>query len=227
MDHQHKDANIILTQRVRLGMDGYITQRNMNVLVVGGSGSGKTRFFCKPNIYSANCSYLITDPKGELLRAAGGLLVALGYEVRVFNLIDPSQSDGYNPFSYIHSEKDVLTLIDNLIKNTTPRNASSNDPFWEKAEIALDSALMLYLVSEAPSEEQNFETLIYMMNFADVKEEDEQYRSPLDMLFRALEEEQPNHVAVKQYAIFKQAAGVTVFSFLSPMGNCLMRPTVP
>ena len=208
MDHQHKAANIILTQRVRLGMDGYITQRNMNVLVVGGSGSGKTRFFCKPNIYSANCSYLITDPKGELLRAAGALLAAQGYEVRVFNLIDPSQSDGYNPFSYIHSEKDVLTLIDNLIKNTTPRNASSNDPFWERGEIALDSALMLYLVSEAPSEEQNFETLIYMMNFADVKEEDEQYRSPLDMLFRALEEEQPNHVAVKQYAIFKQAAGV-------------------
>ena len=208
MDHQHKDANIILTQRVRLGMDGYITQRNMNVLVVGGSGSGKTRFFCKPNIYSANCSYLITDPKGELLRAAGGLLVALGYEVRVFNLIAPSQSDGYNPFSYIHSEKDVLTLIDNLIKNTTPRNASSNDPFWEKAEIALDSALMLYLVSEAPPEEQNFEMLIYMMNFAEVREEDDQYRSPLDMLFRALEEEQPNHVAVKQYKAFKQAAGV-------------------
>ena len=214
MDHQHKDANIILTQRVRLGMDGYITQRNMNVLVVGGSGSGKTRFFCKPNIYSANCSYLITDPKGELLRAAGALLAAQGYEVRVFNLIDPSQSDGYNPFSYIHSEKDVLTLIDNLIKNTTPRNASSNDPFWERGEIALDSALMLYLVSEAPSEEQNFETLIYMMNFADVKEEDEQYRSPLDMLFRALEEEQPNHVAVKQYAIFKQAAGKTAKSIV-------------
>ena len=208
MDHQHKDANIILTQRVRLGMDGYITQRNMNVLVVGGSGSGKTCFFCKPNIYSANCSYLITDPKGELLRAAGALLAAQGYEVRVFNLIDPSQSDGYNPFSYIHSEKDVLTLIDNLIKNTTPRNASSNDPFWEKAEIALDSALMLYLVSEAPPEEQNFEMLIYMMNFAEVREEDDQYRSPLDMLFRALEEEQPNHVAVKQYKAFKQAAGV-------------------
>ena len=214
MDHQHKDANIILTQRVRLGMDGYITQRNMNVLVVGGSGSGKTRFFCKPNIYSANCSYLITDPKGELLRAAGALLAAQGYEVRVFNLIDPSQSDGYNPFSYIHSEKDVLTLIDNLINNTTPRNASSNDPFWEKAEIALDSALMLYLVSEAPPEEQNFEMLIYMMNFAEVREEDDQYRSPLDMLFRALEEEQPNHVAVKQYKVFKQAAGKTAKSIL-------------
>ena len=208
MDHQHKDANIILTQRVRLGMDGYITQRNMNILVVGGSGSGKTRFFCKPNIYSANCSYLITDPKGELLRSAGSLLAERGYEVRVFNLIDPNQSDGYNPFAYIRNEKDVLTLIDNLIKNTTPRNAASNDPFWEKAEIALDSALMLYLVSEAPPEEQNFETMLYMMNFADVREDDDQYRSPLDMLFRALEEEQPNHVAVKQYKAFKQAAGV-------------------
>ena len=227
MDHRHKDANIILTQRVRLGMDGYITQRNMNVLVVGGSGSGKTRFFCKPNIYSANCSYLITDPKGELLRAAGALLAAQGYEVRVFNLIDPGQSDGYNPFSYIHSEKDVLTLIDNLIKNTTPRNASSNDPFWEKAEIALDSALMLYLVSEAPPEEQNFEMLIYMMNFAEVREEDDQYRSPLDMLFRALEEEQPNHVAVKQFKAFKQAAGKTAKSILISCGARLAPFDIP
>ena len=214
MDHRHKDANIILTQRVRLGMDGYITQRNMNVLVVGGSGSGKTRYFCKPGLYSANCSYLVTDPKGELLRAAGGLLLSLGYEVRVFNLIDPEQSDCYNPFVYVREEKDVLSLIDNLIKNTTPRNASSNDPFWEKAEVALDSALMLYLIHEAPQDEQNFETMIYMMNFADVREEDEQYRSPLDMLFRALEEEQPAHVAVKQYKVFKQAAGKTAKSIL-------------
>ncbi len=214
MDHRHKDANIILTQRVSLGMDGYVTQRNTNILVVGGSGSGKTRFFCKPGVYSANCSYLITDPKGELLRSSGSLLKEKGYEVRVFNLIDPSQSDGYNPFAYIRNEKDVLTLIDNLIKNTTPRNASSNDPFWEKAEIALDSALMLYLVSEAPPEEQNFETMIYMMNFAEVREEDDQYRSPLDMLFRALEEEQPNHVAVKQFKAFKQAAGKTAKSIL-------------
>ena len=214
MDHQHKDANIILTQRVRLGMDGYITQRNMNVLVVGGSGSGKTRYFCKPGLYSANCSYLVTDPKGELLKAAGGLLLSLGYEVRVFNLIDPEQSDCYNPFVYVREEKDVLSLIDNLIKNTTPRNASSNDPFWEKAEVALDSALMLYLIHEAPQDEQNFETMLYMMNFADVREEDEQYRSPLDMLFRALEEEQPAHVAVKQYKVFKQAAGKTAKSIL-------------
>lgn len=214
MDHQHKEANIILTQRVRLGMDGYITQRNMNILVIGGSGSGKTRYFCKPGLYSANCSYLVTDPKGELLRAAGGLLLSLGYEVRVFNLIDPEQSDCYNPFVYVQEEKDVLSLIDNLIKNTTPRNATSNDPFWEKAEVALDSALMLYLIHEAPPEEQNFETMLYMMNFADVREEDEQYRSPLDMLFRALEEEQPAHVAVKQYKVFKQAAGKTAKSIL-------------
>lgn len=214
MNHQHKEANIILTQHVRLGMDGYITQRNMNILVVGGSGSGKTRFFCKPGVYSANCSYLITDPKGELLRASGGLLKNKGYDVKVFNLIDPSQSDCYNPFVYVHNEKDVLTLIDNLIKNTTPRNASSNDPFWEKAEIALDSALMLYLISEAPPEERNFETMLYMMNFAEVREDDDQYRSPLDMLFRALEEEQPNHVAVKQYKVFKQAAGKTAKSIL-------------
>lgn len=214
MDHQHKEANIILTQRVRLGMDGYKTQRNMNILVIGGSGSGKTRYFCKPGLYSANCSYLVTDPKGELLKAAGGLLLSLGYEVRVFNLIDPEQSDCYNPFVYVREEKDVLSLIDNLIKNTTPRNASSNDPFWEKAEVALDSALMLYLIHEAPQDEQNFETMLYMMNFADVREEDEQYRSPLDMLFRALEEEQPAHVAVKQYKVFKQAAGKTAKSIL-------------
>ena len=218
MDHQHKEANIILTQRVRLGMDGYKTQRNMNILVIGGSGSGKTRYFCKPGLYSANCSYLVTDPKGELLKAAGGLLLSLGYEVRVFNLIDPEQSDCYNPFVYVREEKDVLSLIDNLIKNTTPRNASSNDPFWEKAEVALDSALMLYLIHEAPQDEQNFETMLYMMNFADVREEDEQYRSPLDMLFRALEEEQPAHVAVKQYKVFKQAAGKTAKSILISCG---------
>lgn len=227
MDHRHKDANIILTQRVRLGMDGYITQRNMNILVIGGSGSGKTRYFCKPGLYSANCSYLVTDPKGELLKAAGGLLLSLGYEVRVFNLIDPEQSDCYNPFVYVREEKDVLSLIDNLIKNTTPRNASSNDPFWEKAEVALDSALMLYLIHEAPQDEQNFETMLYMMIFADVREEDEQYRSPLDMLFRALEEEQPAHVAVKQYKVFKQAAGKTAKSILATAAVRLAAFNIP
>ena len=206
--------NVILTKHVSIGLDGYRHRRNLNILVVGGSGSGKTRFFCKPGIMSVNCSYLIVDPKGEMLRSTGYLLKEEGYDIKVFDLVHPRQSDGYNPFTYIRDDPDVLKLMDNLVKNTTPPKGASNDPFWEKAEIALDSALMLYLVSEAPPEEQNFEMLIYMMNFAEVREEDDQYGSPLDMLFRALEEEQPNHVAVKQYKAFKQAAGKTAKSIL-------------
>ena len=213
-DPGNPNGNVILTMRVCIGMDGHKHRRNLNILVVGGSGSGKTRFFCLPGVLSANCSFLITDPKGEILRTTGHLLIEQGYDVKVFNLIDPSQSDCYNPFRYLRDEKDVLKLIDNLIKNTTPRNASSNDPFWEKAEIALDSALMLYLMSEAPPEEQNFETMLFMMEYAEVREEDEGYRSPLDLLFQALEEEQSNHVAVKQYKVFKQAAGKTAKSIL-------------
>ena len=213
-DPGNPNGNVILTMRVCIGMDGHKHRRNLNILVVGGSGSGKTRFFCLPGVLSANCSFLITDPKGEILRTTGHLLIEQGYDVKVFNLIDPGQSDCYNPFRYLRDEKDVLKLIDNLIKNTTPRNASSNDPFWEKAEIALDSALMLYLMSEAPPEEQNFETMLFMMEYAEVREEDEGYRSPLDLLFQALEEEQPNHVAVKQYKVFKQAAGKTAKSIL-------------
>ena len=154
-------------------------------------------------------------------------MAAQGYEVRVFNLIDPSQSDGYNPFSYIHSEKDVLTLIDNLIKNTTPRNASSNDPFWEKAEIALDSALMLYLLSEAPKDEQNFEMLMFMLECARVMEEDEQYQSPLDLLFQSLEERDPTHVAVREYKVYKQAAGKTAKSILISVGVRLAAFNLP
>jgi len=214
MDHKEPKKNIILTENVKLGMDGHKHRRNTNILVIGGSGSGKTRFFCKPGLMSANCSYLVTDPKGEILRATGGLLKEQGYDVKVFDLINPENSDGYNPFVYLRDEKDVLKLIDNLIKNTTPKTAGSTDPFWEKAEIALDSALMLYLMSEAPPEEQNFETIMIMLENAAVREEDEQYKSPLDMLFEALEEEQPGHVAVKQYKVFKQAAGKTAKSIL-------------
>ena len=213
-DKEHPENNIILTQNILFGMDGRKHRRNMNMLVVGGSGSGKTRFFCKPGLMSANCSYLVTDPKGELLRATGSLLKEKGYEVKVFDLINPEKSDCYNPFVYLRDEKDVLKLIDNLIKNTTPKTASNADPFWEKAEIALDSALMLYLLSEAPPEEQNFETMMYMIEHAAVREDDEQYKSPLDLLFEVLEEEQPNHVAIKQYKVFKQAAGKTAKSIL-------------
>lgn len=206
--------NVILTKCVSIGLDGYKHRRNLNILVVGGSGSGKTRFFCKPGIMSVNCSYLIVDPKGEMLRSTGYLLKEEGYDIKVFDLIHPRQSDGYNPFTYIRDDPDVLKLMDNLVKNTTPPKGASNDPFWEKAEIALDSALMLYLLYEAPVEEQNFEMLMFMLECARVMEEDEQYQSPLDLLFQTLEERDPSHIAVREYKVYKQAAGKTAKSIL-------------
>ena len=206
--------NVILTKHVSIGLDGYRHRRNLNILVVGGSGSGKTRFFCKPGIMSVNCSYLIIDPKGEMLRSTGYLLKDEGYDIKVFDLIHPRQSDGYNPFTYIRDDPDVLKLMDNLVKNTTPPKGASNDPFWEKAEIALDSALMLYLLYEAPVEEQNFEMLMFMLECARVMEEDEQYQSPLDLLFQTLEERDPSHIAVREYKVYKQAAGKTAKSIL-------------
>ena len=206
--------NVILTQHVSIGMDGYKHQRNLNVLVVGGSGSGKTRYFCKPGLMDANCSYLVVDPKGEMLRSTGHFLKSQGYDIKVFDLIHPRQSDGYNPFRYIREEPDVLKLMDNLVKNTTPPKGASNDPFWEKAEIALDSALMLYLLSEAPKEEQTFEMLMFMLECARVTEEDDQYPTPLDLLFQSLEERDPTHVAVREYKVYKQAAGKTAMSIL-------------
>lgn len=210
--------NVILTQHVSIGMDGYKHQRNLNVLVVGGSGSGKTRYFCKPGLMDANCSYLVVDPKGEMLRSTGHFLKSQGYDIKVFDLIHPRQSDGYNPFRYIREEPDVLKLMDNLVKNTTPPKGASNDPFWEKAEIALDSALMLYLLSEAPKEEQTFEMLMFMLNSAKASEEDEQFQSPLDLLFQSLEDREPDHLAVKQYKVYKKAAGKTAKSILITAG---------
>ena len=217
LNKQYADPNgknVILTKHVSIGLDGYKHQRNLNILVVGGSGSGKTRFFCKPGIMSVNCSYLIVDPKGEMLRSTGYLLKDEGYDIKVFDLIHPRQSDGYNPFTYIRDDPDVLKLMDNLVKNTTPPKGASNDPFWEKAEIALDSALMLYLLYEAPAEEQNFEMLMFMLECARVMEEDEQYQSPLDLLFQTLEERDPSHIAVREYKVYKQAAGKTSKSIL-------------
>lgn len=217
LNKQYADPNgknVILTKHVSIGLDGYKHQRNLNILVVGGSGSGKTRFFCKPGVMSVNCSYLIVDPKGEMLRSTGYLLKDEGYDIKVFDLIHPRQSDGYNPFTYIRDDPDVLKLMDNLVKNTTPPKGASNDPFWEKAEIALDSALMLYLLYEAPAEEQNFEMLMFMLECARVMEEDEQYQSPLDLLFQTLEERDPSHIAVREYKVYKQAAGKTAKSIL-------------
>ena len=206
--------NTLLTRHVAMSLNGRRHMRNLLQIIVGGSGAGKTRFFCKPGIMSVNSSYLIVDPKGEMLRSTGYLLKEEGYDIKVFDLIHPRQSDGYNPFTYIRDDPDVLKLMDNLVKNTTPPKGASNDPFWEKAEIALDSALMLYLLYEAPVEEQNFEMLMFMLECARVMEEDEQYQSPLDLLFQTLEERDPSHIAVREYKVYKQAAGKTAKSIL-------------
>ena len=214
--YRDKDAgkNVILTQHLQMSMNGKLHRRNLLQIIVGGSGSGKTRFLAKPNLMLANASFICTDPKGEMLRAVGNLFLEEGYVLRVFDLIDPSKSDCYNPFRYIRKDADVFKLIDSFIKNTTPKGAKANDPFWEKSETALDSALMLYLLHEAPPEDQNMETILYMIENGGAKEEDDDYQSPLDLLFEAPEEEQPDHIAVLQYHIFKQAAGKTAKSIL-------------
>lgn len=206
--------NTILTQNIRMGLNGKKHRRNLLQIVIGGSGAGKTRFFCKPNLMQANCSFLVTDPKGEMLRAVAPLLIQKGYVIKVFDLIDPARSDAFNPFPYIRDDKDAMKLVNNLIKNTTPKNASNSDPFWEKSEIALDTALILYLLHEAPPEEQNLEMVMYMIENGGAREDDDDFQSPLDMLFEALEEEEPDHIAVREYKIFKQAAGKTAKSIL-------------
>ena len=206
--------NTILTQNVRMSLNGKMHRRNLLQIVIGGSGAGKTRFFVKPNLMEANCSFLVTDPKGETLRAVAPLLLQKGYVIKVFDLIDPARSDSFNAFAYIKDDKDVMKLVNNFIKNTTPKGAQQNDPFWERSEIALDTALILYLIHEAPPEEQNFEMLIYMIENGGAKEDDDDYQSPLDLLFEALEEDDPSHIAVREYKIYRQAAGVVCFKRL-------------
>lgn len=210
--------NKILSQNVRIGLDGKKHRRNLNTLVIGGSGAGKTRFYGKPNILQCNTSFVCLDPKGELLRDTGNLLEKEGYVIRVIDLINMSKSHGYNPFAYIQDDKDVLKLITNLIRNTTPKGAQSNDPFWEKSETALLEALCLYLINEAPEEEQNFSMVMEMIVAAEPKEDDEDYISPLDQLFIELENDKPESLALKQYKIYKQAAGKTAKSILISVG---------
>lgn len=219
--------NVILTQHLKMSLNARQHLRNLLQIIVGGSGAGKSRNIVIPNLLEVNASYICTDPKGELLRSVGGLLLKMGYVLRVFDLIDPSHSDHYNPFRYIRKDSDVFKLIDNFIKNTTPKNAAQNDPFWEKSEIALDSALMLYLLHEAPPEEQNMEMMLTMIEYGGAKEDDSDYKSPLDLLFEALEEEQPDHIAVRQYKIFKQAAGKTAKSILVSAAVRLASFTLP
>ncbi len=211
-------SNKVFTQNVRMGLDGKKHRRNLNTLVIGGSGAGKTRFYAKPNILQCNTSFVVLDPKGEIIRSVEHLLEDEGYDIKVIDLIDMKNSLGYNPFHYIQSDKDVLKLITNLIRNTTPKGSSTNDPFWEKSETALLEALMLYLYHYAPEDEQNFTMIMEMLNYAEVKEDEEDYEGPLDELFKRLEITDPTSLALKQYKIYKQAAGKTAKSILISVG---------
>ena len=208
-----KDS-IPLTQHVRLGLDTHKHRRSLNVLVIGGSGAAKTRSFVLPNILTANTNYVITDPKSEVLLATGGYLKERGYDVRVLNLVNLEQSDGYNPFRYLRDEKDVLKLVNNLIQSTTPKGSHESDPFWTKAETALLQAIILMLFQEAPEYEQNFSMVMRVLEYAEVREEDEGHASPLDLLFESIERRKPDSVAVRQYKVFKLAAGKTAKSIL-------------
>lgn len=204
--------NKILTQNINIGLKAQKHRRNLNTLVCGGSGAGKTRFFVKPNIMQCNCSYVILDPKGEILRDVGYLLEKEGYKVKVLDLVTPKLSHCYNPFKYMQDDNDVQKLVANLFKSTTPKGSSASDPFWDIAAQMLLSALIFYLKYEAPEEEQNFATVGEMLRAGKPKEDDEEYESPLDILFKRLEYKNPNHIAVKYYKDYHSGAGRTLKS---------------
>ena len=220
------EDNILLTQTERLTMNSRPkdpkTARNKNVLIVGGSGSGKTRFFLTPNLMQCTSktypvSFVVTDPKGDIVISAGKLLQRSGYRIKIFNSINFKKSMHYNPFAYVHSEKDILKLVTTLISNTKG-DGKGGDPFWEKAETLLYSALIGYIHYEAPEEEQNFATLIEFINAMEVREDDEEFKNPVDLMFDELEEKDPNHFAVRQYKKFKLSAGKTAKSILVSCG---------
>ena len=209
------EDNIILTQTERLTMNSRPkdpkTARNKNVLIIGGSGSGKTRFFLKPNLMQCTSktypvSFVVTDPKGDIVIDAGKLLQRSGYRIKIFNTINFKKSMHYNPFAYIHSEKDILKLVTTLISNTKGEQ-KGGDEFWTKAETLLYCALIGYIHYEAPAEEQNFSTLIEFINAMEVREDDEEFQNPVDLMFEELAQKNPNHFAVRQYAKYKLAAG--------------------
>ena len=215
------EDNIILTKTERLMMSNRPPDpknaRNKNVLVVGGSGSGKTRFWLKPNLLQCHSSYVVTDPKGTIVLECGNAMLKNGYKVRILNTINFKKSMHYNPFAYVHSEKDILKLVTTLMTNTKGEG-SGGDPFWEKSERLLLTALIAYLHYEAPVEEQNFATLLEMLNTMQVLEDDEEYQNPVDLLFEELGKKKPNSFAVRQYKLYKLAAGKTAKSILISCG---------
>ena len=213
---KNDEDNKILTQNVRLGFDGHKHRRNLNVLVVGGAGAGKTRFYAMPNILQATkdtkFSMVVLDPKGGTLRSCGNYLVDQGYDVRVLDLINLDRSHCYNPFVYLESDDDIQRLTTNLIKNTTPKGSQTLDPFWDQAASMLLKALVFYLFYEAPPDEQNFPMVMEMIRAGDVKENDDDYKSPLDILFRELEQRDPEHIALKYYKAYHSGAAQTLKS---------------
>ena len=212
--YRDKDAseNKLLTQSVRIGLDGKKHRRNLNILVVGGSGAGKTRFFCKPNVMQCNTSMVILDPKGEIVRDTGGLLEKKGYEVRVLDLINMHKSHCYNPFVYLRNDNDVQRLVTNLFKATTPKGSQSQDPFWDTAASMLLLSLVFYLKYEAPPDEQNFPMVMELLRAGEVREDDDSYVSPLDELFDRLEMVNPEHIALKYYRDYHSGSAKTLKS---------------
>ena len=221
MDEKFQN-NILLTKTERLSMNGRPSNpkyaRNKNVLVIGGSGSGKTRFYVKPNLMQMHSSYCVTDPKGTIVLECGKMLEDNGYEIRILNTINFKKSMKYNPFSYIHSEKDILKLVQTIIANTKGEGEKAGEDFWVKAEKLYYTALIAYIYYEAPKEEKNFATLLDMIDASEVREDDEKYKNPIDRLFEALEKKEPRHFAVKQYKKYKLAAGKTAKSILISCG---------
>lgn len=215
--------NMLLTKDVALNLNTYVTRRNNNVVVVGGSGSGKSRFFVKPNILQANTNYVITDPAGDLLQSTGEFLKRQGYEIKVFNLVEMTKSDCYNPFNYIRDDLGVLMMINCLIKNTNPAGQSTSDPFWEKSETALLQALCFYLIKYRPKHEQNFTSVMKLLRAAEINEQNPNAKSKLDKIFDEVEKNDPNSIALKQYQTFKMGAGRTLKSILI---SCSVRLTV-
>ena len=207
-----KFKNKLLTQNVAIGLDGRKHRRNLNTLVCGGSGAGKTRFYCKPNLMQCNTSFVVLDPKGEMLRDEGNLLEKEGYEIRVLDLINMNKSHCYNPFVYMKNDNDVQRLVTNLFKSTTPKGSQSSDPFWDTSSAMLLSSLIFYLWYEAPEDEQNFTMVMEMLRAGEVKEDDDMYLSPLDILFERLEARNPDHIAVKYYRDYHSGSAKTLKS---------------
>lgn len=207
-----KTENKILTQNVAIGLDGRKHRRNLNILCCGGSGAGKTRFFAKDNIMNCNTSFVVLDPKGELLRDTGNLLESNGYVIKVVDLVNMDRSHCYNPFVYLRSDNDIQRLVTNLFKNTTPKGTQTQDPFWDQAATMLLLALVFYLYYEAPPEEQNFPMVMEMIRAGEVREDDDEYQSPLDELFDRLERRNPEHIALKYYRSYHSGSAKTLKS---------------